>query len=453
MSLLGKLLAIFNVLAAIGFFCVAILDYSQRQAWSYAVLCADTLIKGLPLDENEVNLDGDLRHKDLNEKVQSDIFTTAGANAQPTQLAEVRRVKGIVDDYLGQKASDPDINKVRAELVEGMPANGQQLAVAPVLQTRSQRLGSQIVQLEREIALEKRAKQPRADVVTTMTKEHDDLLKKKSEIDQDIQALTNKDSAALAKLEPIIQERKLAGLLLHFASSGVEFEELMDSAASSESKALGGLQGRIDALFDEVLTGQVKTKEIIKGEGQGVAGAHKLNTDERKLAAARLLYNLIGVAPKTGYEDPAKGLQRVVAVCGLANTVNAVEAQSQVLRKLAEDIAYTIERDRSEFVTQQYRVMGKAQDLADELRKQQLYLRAQQDLVSNQTDLVNALEANIKDLKKLIQDAENTTQEKLIEQTNMEKALFEARKQLRDTQMLNQKREQQIRELEKAKAQ
>jgi hypothetical protein len=202
-----------------------------------------------------------------------------------------------------------------------------------------------------------------------------------------------------------------------------------------------------------VLTSQATTNEVIKGEGQAVAGGHKLNTDERKLAAARLLYNLIGAAPKTGYEDPTKGLQRVIAVCGLANTAQAIDAQSQVLRKLAEDIAYTIERDRSEFVSQQYRVMGKAQDLADELRKQQLYLRAQQDLVSNQTDLVNALEANIKDLKKLIQDAENTTQEKLIEQTNMEKALFDARKQLRDTQMLNQKREHQIRELEKAKAQ
>ena len=70
MSLFGKLLAIFNVLAAIAFFSVAVLDYSQRQAWSFAVVRADTLILGLPFDENETTVDGDKRTEHLDAKVE-----------------------------------------------------------------------------------------------------------------------------------------------------------------------------------------------------------------------------------------------------------------------------------------------------------------------------------------------------------------------------------------------
>jgi len=95
--------------------------------------------------------------------------------------------------------------------------------------------------------------------------------------------------------------------------------------------------------------------------------------------------------------------------------------------------------------------MGRSQDLADELRKQQLNLRAQEDLVSRQTDLVKALDANIVKLNEWLAAAKNSTQDRLAEQSAMEKSLFEARHMLRDTQALNEKLEQQIREMEKAK--
>jgi hypothetical protein len=436
MSLFGKLLAIFNVLVAIAFFCVAILDYSQRKAWSYAVLRAETLIEGLPLDENEVNVDGDARYQQLNDKSLSEIFSPAGGSPQRTVLSEVRRVKGIIDGYLTEK---PDVEAVRKELVEGQPAEPNTPASPPVLQTKSQRLAAQIFQLERESALEKNAKQPRADVIAALSKQREDLLKNKGEIDADIQAFINNDPAAKDKLEQIAQRRKFAALLFPFASSSVEFEELMDDTRSSEAKPLGDLQDKLAPLFDSVIIGNV--------------AGHKLNVEERKLAAARLLFNLIGAAPKTGYEVSATGLQRVIVVCGLANTAHAIDAQAEVYRKMAEDMAYVLQRDQSGFVTEQYRVVGKAQDLADELRKQQLYWHAQEDLVSKQTDLVTALKNNFNQLKDWLKAAQDTTQEKLQEQKLMEDSLFDARKQLRDTQMLNQKREQQIRELEKAKGQ
>jgi hypothetical protein len=457
MSLFGKLLAIFNALAAIAFVCVAVLDYSQRQAWSFAVVRADTLIYGVPFDENETTLDGEKRIELLDTKALGDVFSNAGGSPQPTQLAEVRRVKGIVDAYLAQSPTDTEIGELRTVLVEGVPAKGNTQAIPAVLPERSKRLGSQIMQLQREIELEQRSKN-RAEVVAALTKEQEDRQKKKSDVDADILAFSTKDAqgqlsaAATDKLKTILQERRLCALLIPFASSSVEFEEFADGTVSTESKPLGGLQGKLSAIFDEVLTGQVKANELAKGAEQGGPN-HRVSIDERKLAAARLLFNLIGAVPNSGYAAGPPGLQRVITVCGLTNTAHAIQAQTVALNKMAEDLTYTLGRERSDFVTETRRLMGRSQDLADELRKQQLYLRAQEDLYSRQTDLVKTLDANIQKLKEWLAAAQNTTQEKLNEQSAMEKALFEARQKLRDTQALNEKLEQQIREREKGKGQ
>jgi hypothetical protein len=455
MSLFGKLLAIFNVLAAIAFFSVAVLDYSQRQAWSFAVVRADTLILGLPFDENETTVDGDKRTEHLDAKVLNEIFSNAGGIPQPTQLAEVRRVKGIVDTHLAQSPSPDDIEALRKDLVEGKPASAgppPTPAVPPVLPEKSKRLGSQIMQLMREIALEQRTKN-RPEIVAALTKELTDVQKKKSDLDADILAFSKKDgldAAAQGKLKDILQERRLSALLLPFASSSGEFEEFADGTTSTEAKPLGGLQGKLSAIFDEVLLGQVKANELSKGAEQA-GSTHKIESDERKLATARLLFNLIGAVPNSGYAAGAPGLQRVIAVCGLANTAHAIQAQTVASNKMAQDLTYTIDRERSDFVTETHRLMGRSQDLADELRKQQLNLRAQEDLVSRQTDLVKALDANIVKLNEWLAAAKNSTQDRLAEQSAMEKSLFEARHMLRDTQALNEKLEQQIREMEKAK--
>ena len=68
MSLLGKVLALLNVLAAVGFFYLATADRAKRQSWAYAVyrhqLAIDGLVDldplithGLPLDDYPDALD------------------------------------------------------------------------------------------------------------------------------------------------------------------------------------------------------------------------------------------------------------------------------------------------------------------------------------------------------------------------------------------------------------
>jgi hypothetical protein len=104
MSLLGKILAILCAFAAIGFIYMAISDYGKRQQWSYAVFRHDLAIDGLPLDESQLDLDGKSIAKNLNQATLTDMFQSGGGSPVSTQLAEVNRVKGVIN---GKIDGDP----------------------------------------------------------------------------------------------------------------------------------------------------------------------------------------------------------------------------------------------------------------------------------------------------------------------------------------------------------
>jgi hypothetical protein len=96
MSLFGKILAILNVVAAIGFIYMAASDYSKRQQWSYAVFRHDLAMNGLPVDENQKDVDGNQIFKNLNQATLTDVFQQAGGQPVKTQLEEVNKKKSEV---------------------------------------------------------------------------------------------------------------------------------------------------------------------------------------------------------------------------------------------------------------------------------------------------------------------------------------------------------------------
>ncbi|HMF10828.1 MAG TPA: hypothetical protein VKE94_00940, partial [Gemmataceae bacterium] len=93
MSLLGKILAVVNVVAAIGFIYLAASDYGKRQQWSYAVYRHDLAIDGLPLDDKDTDVDGRPRVKDLSKATLTEVFQPAGGQPVETQMAELQRVQ------------------------------------------------------------------------------------------------------------------------------------------------------------------------------------------------------------------------------------------------------------------------------------------------------------------------------------------------------------------------
>jgi hypothetical protein len=103
MSLFGKLLAILNVLVAIGFVALAVMDWQARHQWTHAVFLHERAIEGLPLDSTEVDADGNLIVNDLTDKTQAAIV--GGSTKAKTQVDEVNQVKRDIQDKINNSSN------------------------------------------------------------------------------------------------------------------------------------------------------------------------------------------------------------------------------------------------------------------------------------------------------------------------------------------------------------
>ncbi len=106
MSLLGKVLAILNVLAALAFLALAAVDWGTRNAWQHAVFRGDLLLRGLPMDKEERDADGNLIHVEINDAMQRDLFQ--GDRPVVTQADAVQRAK---EDVLAKVEAVPEADR------------------------------------------------------------------------------------------------------------------------------------------------------------------------------------------------------------------------------------------------------------------------------------------------------------------------------------------------------
>src|SRR5262249_44711949 len=139
MSLIGKILAVVNILAALGFVYLAISDYGKRQQWSHAAFRHDRAIYGLPLDDNEKDVEGRAIVKDLSQPALAEMFQGAG---QPvtTQLGEFNAVRGrlqqSIDDGQPMTVPNPLAN---APLTLTTPAQKRAWFLLPLARTLPER--------------------------------------------------------------------------------------------------------------------------------------------------------------------------------------------------------------------------------------------------------------------------------------------------------------------------
>jgi hypothetical protein len=111
MSVLGKVLAILNVIAAFVFLLIAALDWGQRQSWVYATYRADLALDGLPLDINDLDLKGQKRIDRLTDKTYTSVMGQPDAPAalgqdKKTQLAYVGAVLGNLKQEIQNAGND-----------------------------------------------------------------------------------------------------------------------------------------------------------------------------------------------------------------------------------------------------------------------------------------------------------------------------------------------------------
>jgi hypothetical protein len=106
MSVLGKILAILNVLGVCAFLVIGTMAYGKRQSWAYVNLRADLLAKGLPLDEADLDSDGVPKINKLHPKTINDTLGGPAPAKGPTQVAEIESVKKQLDAKIADAGED-----------------------------------------------------------------------------------------------------------------------------------------------------------------------------------------------------------------------------------------------------------------------------------------------------------------------------------------------------------
>src|SRR5262249_43735693 len=96
MSLLGKILAALNLIGAVVLVVLGAMDYGKRQAFGYAALERETLLRGLPLNDQETDLHGNVRANQLSAATRQELF-----GGLRTQLEAVEELKQATDKFVG----------------------------------------------------------------------------------------------------------------------------------------------------------------------------------------------------------------------------------------------------------------------------------------------------------------------------------------------------------------
>ncbi len=106
MSLIGKLLALFNLFGITTLLVFGSWDYARRQAGAYAVLKADLVLTGLPVDADTVDKRGVPVVSKLSPKTLGDLFSGVPGGPVSTQLEEVDRVQAEVEKRIDARNKD-----------------------------------------------------------------------------------------------------------------------------------------------------------------------------------------------------------------------------------------------------------------------------------------------------------------------------------------------------------
>ena len=422
MSLLGKILAILNVLGAIGFGALAALDYGKRQSWEYVNLQHDLNIVGLPLTDGEKDPSTG-RSRDLTEQAKKDIF--GGQNPVSSQVAEVKRVKALLDSKLS--AGDP-----RAQTV------GFAAVLEPLADTDADRERLQAVR--KHLGDDKSAAQLHDDLLAAY-KAATDRKRPQPQGKKFEEAFAEEVFARRGEPKQPFEEALLAAFK---AKPGQPFDDAYNAALES---VRAGLQARYEAAF----------REAAQGERTGSEGAPaaKLAPGEQRAAVARLLVGLAEtVAQAEGGQAPpafdlaAPPYKRVVAVVGLQAALREVERETGVLTRMLADLGIEAQREAALFGAANARLAEDARDRAARVARLTDLVSDRQQQLARQRELASQSAARVEEFTKDLKDERERTAEDLKKLRELSTELYKYRVAGRDAAATNQKHEQEIRGLE-----
>jgi hypothetical protein len=170
------------------------------------------------------------------------------------------------------------------------------------------------------------------------------------------------------------------------------------------------------------------------------SGTPKRDPELKRRAIAHLLFNL---------DNQDAWHQWLLVVIGLQAYIDEANRQADAMADMAERVRLAMLQDQAAFETSHQKVIKDLQVLAEELQGKKTFLLDQQKLKKKNEDLANARKGERDKLKENLENSRKATEAALAEQARYEKALFEARRRLRDAAAANQKLEEEIRGREK----
>jgi hypothetical protein len=106
MSLLGKVLAVLNVLAAAAFIWLVVADYSKRNAYAFSTQQADFMLNGLPLDAGELDVEQQKRAELVGKEMSNQLFSGVPGPKVKTQEEEIRQRYDSLRKEIGGEEND-----------------------------------------------------------------------------------------------------------------------------------------------------------------------------------------------------------------------------------------------------------------------------------------------------------------------------------------------------------
>jgi hypothetical protein len=495
MSLLGKVLLVLNLIAAVAVAVLGAMNYGKRQEWAHAVFREDRAIWGLPLNAEERDKDQVLL---VNKFHEDDLKEQFPQQPVKTQIEEVERKQKEVEKQIDELVSDRNKQLVECAriLLPFARTNGDRdryLGVLALLDTTGKdekavkdgwdKYGKQLdVAYTAGRAHTAKPPKPRKEDTTWTFRElfEESLYLQRGELGGpfvDAMFRLQVTDAELARLRadnvPEAVVKKLEALKDKTFDNRDAFLKAVDGVLSKEEAELyrykvyqaAGFIPKdkdfakcFDLAQEDLRVGMVKeVKDLFPDALNRPAGPDSKpgSIEEHKRRIARLLFNLAtrAAAAPAGPKAPLDLLsnpdfKRTVAVCGVKAAVRTVQDEARDTDELIQSVELERSKARSTFALQHERFIDK---LVERLRatddvKAQMAIR--EELANAHLVDLNKRKVDAEELENALRRSRTETAEKLKALKDLADLLHTEQIHFRDSVQENQKLEKEIRNKE-----
>lgn len=384
MSLLGKVLAILNLLTLIGAGFLGAMVYAQRQNWTHTIFLANLYLEGLPVDANEMDKSGSPVAPRIGPATLTAMFGTADVPSTQEGVVKamakdlIKRIKDETDP-----AKQAQLVRVYAQAVVTEPGEWEDfIGMMNASDNRSAAL----------LAL--------GYVCRPVFREHSlpTAFIKKERVRE---LMGDEESSSLKATGEYIGGDTL------LADSAV-FDKLAKKGSPAEI-ATWAMLAKLDLLFDSagvsLVGAEDKQAQLPASDGSAIP----LDPRTRKLATARLL-TILGLAGNQASDQ----LARLVTVVGPRAFLSAMEAEASALRALDTEIEYRLKQSMERFVSRHAKAIDGLKAVDREHKRLLAELDEIKNLLAMQPKLIDERKKNLErleeDLKKKRGDSDGLFQ-------------------------------------------